>query len=51
MSFKLMRDWLIDGNHKMFKIPVTTDEEKKNIEAWLIRNNLPKYDNYTDDNS
>ena len=23
MGFKDMRDWLIDGGHKMYKIPVT----------------------------
>ena len=39
-----MRDWLIDGGHKMYKIPVQKEEDKSRLNAWLKRNNLPDID-------
>ena len=40
MPFKDIRDWLIDGGHKMHKI---TEDKIEKLELWLARNKLPKY--------
>ena len=37
-----MKEWLVDGGHKMYRIPVDDPKVKERLNNWLKRNALPK---------
>jgi hypothetical protein len=46
LAFKDIRPWLIDGGHKMYKIPADKIPE---LNYWLKNENLPQLDDQPDD--
>lgn len=46
LAFKDIRPWLIDGGHRMFKIP---EDKIPELNYWLKSQELPLYDDHSDD--
>ena len=48
-SFKEVRNWLIDGGHKMYNVTANKDEAE--IKSWLLHHNLPENDELDTNNA